>query len=135
MAGLWIYWRDVLIVLDLLFIYGAFILAYFVRVVWVFSTDFPFKLFAWLALVGTVVWIGFLVFAKLYRIPPRSGKRAWYDVTLIFLGGIIAVGFLIVTYFFQLDILFSRLIGLYLFVFGIAGLLISQVVFRILLDL
>lgn len=133
MSKTWIYIRILQIIIDFLGIFGSFLLAYFVRVGWIFSTDFPFTLFLKLSLLGTSIWIGFLLFSKYYRIPIRSGKRAMFDIGLILLGGIVANGFLIVSYFFPRDILFSRLISIYIFVFGTLFLLISQYLFRLVL--
>ncbi len=130
MSKNWIYWRVGHIVLDVVGVYGAFVLAYFLRVGWIFSTDFPFELFALLAGGATLVWIGFLVFSKYYRIPPRSGGRKWFDFLLSLFGGALAVGILIVTYFFPREILFSRLIGVYIFFFGVIWLAITQWIFR-----
>lgn len=129
----WIWWRVLQIALDVLGVYAAFLLAYFVRVGWIFSTDFPFALFALLSAAGTIVWIGFLLFTKYYRLPPRSGVRSWYEDALALVGGIVAVGFLIVSYFFPRDILFSRLIGVYIFVFANVWLFLSRFIFRLLL--
>ncbi len=130
MSKNWIYWRVGHIIVDVLGVYGAFLLAYFIRVGWIFSTDFPFQLFAILGAGAMVVWIGFLIFSKYYRIPPRSGGRVWFDFLLSVFGGALAVGILIVTYFFPREILFSRLIGVYIFVFGILWLAITQWIFR-----
>ncbi|MCF7906072.1 hypothetical protein K9L63_02690 [Candidatus Gracilibacteria bacterium] len=135
MSRAWIYLRLVHIVADIAGVYGAFVFAYFVRVGWIFSTDFPFPLFAWLAGGAVLVWSGFLLLTKYYRIPPRSGGRVWFDVLLAGLGGVVAVGMLIVTYFFPRDILFSRLIGVYIFAFGFVWLLVTQFLFRSLLAL
>lgn len=118
------------IVLDLILLYAAFLLAYFVRVGWVFSSDFPFVLYALLSLVGAGLWWGFLIFTKYYRIPPRSGVQQWYDLGLILAGGVVANGFLIVSYFFPREILFSRLLSLYAFLFGVAVLCLTQLVVR-----
>jgi FlaA1/EpsC-like NDP-sugar epimerase len=133
MSKNWIYWRIGHIIIDVLGVYGAFLLAYFARVGWIFSTDFPIALFALLSGGATVVWIGFLIFSKYYRIPPRSGGRKWFDFFLAVAGGLLAVGMLIVTYFFPREILFSRLIGLYIFLFGIVWLALTQWIFRSLL--
>ena len=133
MSKNWIWLRVIQIFLDALLVWAMFLLAYFVRVNWVFSTDFPFQLFALLSFFAMGVWIAFLAFVKAYRLPPRSGMRAWYDIVLILAGGIIAVGFLIVSYFFPREILFSRLIGVYAFLFASVWLIISQKIFRIFL--
>ncbi len=126
----WIRLRIFQIILDFIGVYAACLLAYFLRVGFIFSSDFPFPLFATIAFLAASAWIGFLLFAKYYRIPPRSDEREWFDVALVFIGGVISIGFLIVTYFFPREILFSRLIGVYIFVFGSVFLLISQTFFR-----
>jgi len=110
-------------------LYGAFLLAYFLRVGFIFSLDFPFSFFAPLSLVAVLIWSGFLILTKYYRIPPRSGEKKWFDITLVILGGGISIGFLIVSYFFPRDILFSRLIGINIFVFGSVFLLMSRYIF------
>lgn len=130
MLKYWIGWRLAHIILDLVLVYAAFLLAYFVRVGWIFSTDFNFSLFAAMALVGSLTWVGFLAFARYYRIPPRSGGKEWYDLALLLVGGVIANGFLIVTYFFPQEILFSRLICVYAFVFASIALALSQLGFK-----
>ncbi|NCQ55735.1 hypothetical protein GW797_05795 [Candidatus Parcubacteria bacterium] len=119
------------IIFDIVLVYFAFLMAYFIRVNWVFSTDFNFFLFAAMAAVGSVVWVAFLAFARYYRVPPRSGGKEWYDLALLLLGGVVANGMLIVIYFFPQEILFSRLISVYAFVFGSAALLFTQVAFKL----
>jgi FlaA1/EpsC-like NDP-sugar epimerase len=102
-----------------------------VRVDWVLSTDFPFGLFALMSFLASVVWIVVLMMIKYYRVIPSPH---WMDkgaqVIKILLGGSIAVGVLIVSYFFPRDVLFSRLIGVYIFVFGSVYLLLSDWSYR-----
>lgn len=133
MSKNWIWLRIIQILLDIVIVWAMFLLAYFLRVHWIFSSDFPFELFALLSGAATLVWIGFLAFVKTYRLPPRSGARAWYDIILVLVGGVIAVGFLIVSYFFPREILFSRLIGVYALLLASLWLVVSQKIFRILL--
>ncbi|NCP67599.1 hypothetical protein GW756_05000 [bacterium] len=131
MLKYWLSWRMAHIIFDIVLVYFAFLMAYFIRVNWVFSTDFNFFLFAAMAAVGSVVWVAFLAFARYYRVPPRSGGKEWYDLALLLLGGVVANGMLIVIYFFPQEILFSRLISVYAFVFGSAALLFTQVAFKL----
>ncbi len=133
MSKTWIYLRLLQILLDVCGILGAFMLAYFLRVGWIFSTDFPFHLYALVALFSTLIWMGFLMLAKYYRVPPRSGSRVSFDIILIFLGGAIATGVMIVSYFFPREILFSRLISVYSFSFGTLWLVLTQLLTRQLL--
>ncbi|HEY5714016.1 MAG TPA: hypothetical protein VIT68_01565 [Candidatus Gracilibacteria bacterium] len=118
---------------DLLLIYGSFLLAYGVRVGFINSTDFPFSTFASVSILCTLAWSAFLILAKYYRIPPRGGYHVWFDMIFVFLGGIVSIGILVVMYFFPRDIVFSRLIGVLILIFGIVALLLSQYVFRLLL--
>ncbi len=126
----WIFWRSIQIFLDFILICSAFILAYFLRIGFIFSSDFPFVLFLILGFLASIFWIGFLIITKYYRIPPRNGKRFVFDLWLICIGGIIANGFLILSYFFPREILFSRLISLYIFIIGTIFLFVSQLIFR-----
>jgi len=100
------------------------------RVGFIFSTDLPFFLFLILGFLASILWIGFLIITKYYRIPPRSGKRLFFDLWLIGIGGVISNGFLIISYFFPRDILFSRLISIYIFILGSIFLFCSQLIFR-----
>lgn len=131
MSQTWIWRRMMQIVIDLILLWGMFVLAYFVRVNWLFSSDFLFTPFALTSLVAALSWIGILSLSKVYRLPPRSGGRRWFDVSMILTGGIVAVGILIVLYFFQRELIFSRLLGVYALAFGSVWLLVSQKIFRL----
>jgi len=119
-------WRVGHIAIDAFLLYAGFLIAYGLRVGWIFSTDFPFAPFALVAALAVLTWIGFLIFTKYYRIPPRSGQGSLYDVVLSFVGGIIAVATLIIVYYFQRELFFSRLINIYALVFGVIALSISR---------
>lgn len=126
----WLYFRILQIIVDFLLILSAFILAYFLKVGFIFSTNFDFWNYFYFALISTGFWILFLIFAKYYRIPPRSGKRVLFDVFLIFLGAVIGISFLLVIFFFRDQTFFSRQINLNIFLLGGLFLLISQFIFR-----
>lgn len=130
MLKYWVFGRLIHILVDFFLVYTAFFLAYFIRVDWVFSTDFEFGLFMLMSFFCVSLWILFLAFTRYYRIPPRKGAREWYDLVLVLVGGVIANGVLIVIYFFPQEILFSRLISVYAFLLGVMFLTISQLVFR-----
>ncbi len=126
----WIFWRLVQIVLDFFWIYGSFLMAYFFQVGFLNSTDFSLTAFALVSFLITFLWSGLLFLTKYYRIPVRSGKRAFYDIGLIILGGFVATGAMIVFYLFAKEALFSRMISVYAFSFGVLGLCFSQIIFR-----
>ena len=126
----WIFWRSIQIVIDFFLIYIAFLGAYFLRVGFIFSSDFPLIPYATIALFTSLLWIGFLLVTKYYRIPPRSNKRIIFDFLLIILGGVIAVSTVILLYFFNQELFFSRLINIYALLLGTIFLWITQGIFR-----
>jgi len=134
MSRKWIWWRIVQIIIDFLGIWGCFVLAYFVRVGWIFSTDFPFEPYALVTFISAMVWSFFLLFTRFYRIIPGTSRtEVFLQVGKIFLGGAGAVASVIVLYFFQEELFFSRLINLYALLFGMAWLLLSTTLFEQLL--
>ncbi len=130
----WIYTRVWQIIIDFLGLYLTSIFVYFWRVGWIFSSDFPFQIFAGISFVTSGFWILFLLFTKYYRIPPRAGSRSWYEIALIGAGGVVAVGLMIVSYFFPREILFSRLIAVGIFILGSFWLVMTRAFFRYLLS-
>ncbi|PID70612.1 hypothetical protein CSB37_00805 [bacterium DOLZORAL124_38_8] len=126
----WLKWRIWHIIIDTVFLLGMFSLAYFVRVGAIFSSDFPFGLYLGMTVISTIVWILFLIFSRFYKvnIQPSKTERLMHFGKIL-LGGCIAIGVLIVSYFFPREVLFSRLLGLYGFLFGSAYLIISSEVF------
>ena len=129
----WIYIRLMQILIDFIGIYLATIFIYFWRVGWIISSDFPFYLFAVIGFASSLIWILFLLFTKYYRIPPRSGSRSLYEIALIFVGGIISIGIMIVSYFFPREILFSRLIAIGILFSGFFWHVMTRALFRLLL--
>ncbi len=133
MFQFWIRLRLIQILVDLCLLLSVFVLVYFWRVGWVFSSDLMFWEYFLHAVLAVGVWIGFMLFAMYYRIPPRSGGRGWFDIILAPVGGIISSGFLVVVYFFARSEVFSRWISLGVFVFGVLVLLLSRAFFLMLL--
>lgn len=125
----WIYYRLLHGITDLIILWIAFALAYYLKIGSFFSTDFPFSTYIQFSFLAITIWGGFLMFTKYYRLPPRSGTRIWFDVFLVLLGGAIAIATLVVSYFFE-EIYFSRQINLYIFIFGVTGLIGTQWIFR-----
>ena len=134
MSRKWIWWRLTHILIDLLGLWGCFLFAYFVRVDWVFSTDFNFEPFVPMALGASLVWTLFLLLSRFYRIVPdyRLTERC-LQIAKILIGGAAAVAALIVLYFFKQELFFSRLINGYAFVFGTTWLVFSSMAYDFIL--
>jgi len=128
MSRHWIYLRILQIFVDFVGVFVAFVLAYFFRVGPILSTDFPFPPFVAASTLAALSWSGFLILSKYYRVPPRS--KIWRDFGLAIIGGIVASATLILVYFFQRELFFSRLINLYATGLGVGFLTASQLIFR-----
>lgn len=126
MSRYWIGIRLCQIGIDMILIYGAFLLAYFIRVEWIFSTDFEFLPYAIISLFATFVWSGVLLLAKYYRLPPRSGKRQIFDIFLTVFAGAMASSVVLLVFLFQREEIFSRAIMLWAFVFGVGALFVTR---------
>jgi len=110
--------KSVQIGLDFVLVLLSFVLAYFVRVKFVFSTDFPFAQYMPVALVASVLTVVFAFLIKTYRDDQkvlslhhflRTGFSAILQTAL----------FAIIFYFFYQS-LFSRLMLVYIAIFGLA---------------
>lgn len=113
--------------LDFGLVLGAFVLAYFVRVKFVFSTDFPFGQYFPVAIVVSVLTVVFAFLIKTYRDDQkvlsvhhflRTGFSSILQVAL----------FAIIFYFFYQS-LFSRLMLVYIAVFSLVLVYGGHVVF------
>ena len=105
--------RFIHIIIDFLGIFSAFLLAYFLRIGWIFSSDFLFWPYAKASFFASIIWVLFLLFTRFYKIfPENSRTEKLLQGFKIFGGGVLAVGFLIVFYFFKSDLFFSRMINL-----------------------
>lgn len=126
MSRHWFWVRIAQIGVDALLLLASFLLAYFLKVGWIFSTDFPFAPYFAMSCFSVLLWIGILLLAKYYRLPPRSGKRMWFDVVLSFLAGGVAVALFLVIFLFNREETFSRALTLMALAFGFFALFLSR---------
>ena len=103
----WVIWRCWQIMIDFLGILLSFVLAYFVRVGWIFSSEFQITPYIYYAAMSSLVWSGLLVMGKLYRIPPKNNHWIIPEIIKILSAGIVGIGALVVSYFFQRELFFS----------------------------
>lgn len=102
--------------LDYLVLMVAFTAAYFARVGFLFSTDFPFLPYFYTALLASGVWISSLMVFKGYT-PTVRFTRVIHHVKIMVAGFTGTAAFGILFYFTQ-KTLFSRLLLLFIFLFG-----------------
>lgn len=101
------------IIIDGLLITGAFALAYFLRIGFYFSSDFPFDRYMTIALITTPVTLIFMFFARTYKLSQQvMSVRHMQRIAFV---GIENVAVFMVLYYFAYRNFFSRLILVYIF--------------------
>ncbi|MDD5025845.1 MAG: hypothetical protein PHH13_00545 [Candidatus Peribacteraceae bacterium] len=99
---------------DALLFAGAYVLAYFLRVGFLLSTDFPFNKYLLATVIVTPVWIIILMMNRAYH-PLRNQRTAANAATMIF-AALVATALFSLTYYFQYTKFFSRLLLVLAFV-------------------
>jgi len=101
------------IVVDGILIFAAFTLAYFLRVGFLFSTDFPFGKYITIALITTPITLIFMFFARAYKLNLQiMSIRHMQRIAFVALEN---VAVFMVLYYFAYHNFFSRLILVYIF--------------------
>jgi FlaA1/EpsC-like NDP-sugar epimerase len=119
-----IFSRISLVIVDYIALLAAFSLAYFVRVGWIFSTDFPFWPYFKVSLIVSLVWIGFFVVFRLYALQKRTDSKE--HVARLILVNLLGTGTFILFFFSFRKLLFSRLILIYVFLISTLLLVLTH---------
>ncbi|MGE3278842.1 MAG: nucleoside-diphosphate sugar epimerase/dehydratase [Candidatus Altimarinota bacterium] len=110
--------RYLTIFLDYLLLLGAFVLAYFMRVGFIFSSDFPFGPYFNASLIAAAAWIISLIIFRGYS-PNVRFNRFIHFLKVVVSGVTGTAAFGLIFYFTEKE-LFSRLLLVYMFGFGSA---------------
>lgn len=91
---------------DLLIFIGSYVLAYFLRVGWIFSSDFPFDRYIVTAVLVSPLWLITLASTRTFflthrQTTPRNG-------TYIAYAGIVGIALFTLVYYFEYTEFFSR---------------------------
>lgn len=108
--------RYLTIFVDYFLLIAAFALAYFVRVGFIFSSDFPIEPYFRTAMIAAAVWIVSLVIFRGYSPNVRFNRLIHFLKVLI--AGVTATAAFGLIFYFAEKVLFSRLLLIYMFVFG-----------------
>jgi len=100
---------------DLAVFLGAFSLAYFVRVGWIFSSDFPFNNFMMVAALAAPVWLSILVATRTFALMRK--QASFRTLSYLLYAAVVATAFFALGYYFFYGLFFSRLLLLQAFVF------------------
>jgi FlaA1/EpsC-like NDP-sugar epimerase len=116
------------IAVDALLVFSAFMLAYFLRVGFIFSTDFPFGKYVSIAAITVPVTLVFMFFARAYKLTQQV--NSWRHVERVAFVAIENVAVFIVLYYFAFRQFFSRMILVYIFVFTFVLVYLWHQLFR-----
>lgn len=124
--------RPILVLLwllsDLAIFIGAYVLAYFLRVGWIVSTDFPLHLFLQTTIITAPLVIGVLAQLGVYRLMRVQGEGR--NIMHIIFACIMGCSLFTVTYYFFFAAFFSRLLLVYAFVLSSAFLIVWHLGFE-----
>lgn len=98
--------------LDFIFVMFSFCLAYFLRVGFVFSTDFPFNQFLPVALVASALTVVFAFLIKTYKEDQRV--LSWHHFLRTGFSSILQTALFALIFYFFYQSLFSRLMLVYI---------------------
>ncbi len=96
---------------DILLFLGAYVLAYFLRVGFILSTDFPLERYVQIVMLVIPVWLGILLFTGTFR--PLKTQASAFNIFSILASCIIALSLFALSYYFLYHTLFSRLLLVY----------------------
>lgn len=123
-----IYLKTLQIVIDALLILGAFALAYFLRIGFFFSSDFPFDKYALIAGVTMPLTILFMFFARTYKLSQQI--LSWRHIQRIIFVSMQNIAVFSILYYFAYRTFFSRLILVYIFGLSFVFIYLWHLIFR-----
>ena len=104
------------LVTDLLLFVGVYTLAYFLRVGWIFSSDFPFEQFLYATAIVSPVWL--LVLATTRTFALTRSQATLRNAAYITYSALVGVSLFTLVYYFQFEQFFSRMLLTLAFVFS-----------------
>lgn len=93
---------------DLFLFVGSYTLAYFLRVGWVLSTDFPFDRFLVSAVIAAPLWLIVLLTTRTFHL--TRNQRTLRNAAYISYASLVGVAFFTLAYYFWFTAFFSRLL-------------------------
>lgn len=93
---------------DLMIFSGSYILAYFVRVGWILSSNFPFDTFLQIVILVSPLWLLVLATTRTFR--QTRNQATIRNAAYIAYAGIVGVALFTLTYYFIHRTFFSRLL-------------------------
>ncbi|MBI3618468.1 hypothetical protein HY213_00350 [Candidatus Peregrinibacteria bacterium] len=116
---------------DLLLFLGSFALAYFLRVGFIFSSDFPFAPFIAAAALASPFWLLVLATTRTFALGRR--QKTLRNLAYIAYASIVGCALFALLYYFLYDVFFSRLLIVFAFAISAGATWIWHVLFETML--
>lgn len=99
------------LITDVLLFLGAYAAAYFLRVGFILSTDFPLNLYMQTALIVSPLWLGVMVQLGIFRLTRIQSSQK--NITHILFAAVLGSSLFTLAYYFLYSAFFSRLLLVY----------------------
>ncbi|MDP7247489.1 MAG: hypothetical protein QF741_02595 [Candidatus Peribacteraceae bacterium] len=116
------------LITDLALFTASYLLAYFIRVGPILSTDFPFDRFLTVAIAVAPIWL--LVLATTRTFYMTRNQMTIRNVAYISYAALVGVALFSLAYYFRFQLFFSRLLLVYAFVFSMMLTLLWHIIFQ-----
>jgi len=113
---------------DIALFIGAYALAYFLRVGWIFSTDFPFDHFITSASIAAPLWLMVLATTRTFHM--TRNQMTLRNLAYISYAALVGLAFFSLMYFFKYTTFFSRLLLAYAFILTTALTYIWHIIYQ-----
>jgi FlaA1/EpsC-like NDP-sugar epimerase len=120
--------RYLTLLLDYFLLQGMFVLAYLLRVGFVWSSDFPFEPYFWTSLAAGLVWLASLLIFRGYN--PSIRFTRWIHIMKVIVAGLTGTALFGLIFYFGQQSLFSRLLLGYIFCLGTVGMLLFHLLMQ-----
>ena len=99
---------------DVLLFIATYAVAYFIRVGWIFSSDFPFDQFLTAVVLAAPLWLLGMIVTRTFALTRNQSDVR--NIAYIVFNGLIGIAVFTLTYYFLYTAFFSRLLLIYAFV-------------------
>ncbi|MCF7844388.1 MAG: hypothetical protein K9M03_00985 [Kiritimatiellales bacterium] len=113
---------------DIALFIGVYALAYFLRVGFIFSTDFPFSQYITIVAIVSPLWIIVLATTRTFHM--TRNQISMRNLAYISYAALVGLALFSLTYFFKYTTFFSRLLLIYAFILTTFATYIWHIVFQ-----
>ncbi len=116
------------LITDLILFVGVYSLSYFLRVGFIFSSDFPFERFLAVVIIISPLWLGVLATTRTFY--KTRNQFTIRNLSYISYSCLVGVALFSLAYYFRYQLFFSRLLLIYAFVLSVILIFLWHLIFQ-----